>query len=208
MASSCPRLAAAARAPFVVLGLAAAALAARPALAQAPAGGRGARPAAPAPPLVLAGRVVRVRGADSMPLPGLRIIAHRVGTDRQGPVDSLRSDARGRFSFRLARPDTGAMYVVSTLYAGIGYFSAPFATGSPAGSDSIVLPVFDTSSTGAPLDVAVRHLVVSAADRDGSRDVLDIVQVANPGTTTLVARDSDAELADAAAARHRGVPGG
>ena len=141
-------------------------------------------------PLTLSGRVVRVRGADTVPLPGLRIVAHRVGTDRQGPVDSLRSDPLGRFSFRVARPDTGAMYVVSTLYAGIGYFSAPYSAAARAGSDSILLSVFDTSSTGSPLDVAVRHLVVSAADRDGSRDVLDIVQVANPGTTTLVSRDS------------------
>jgi len=179
------------------MGLAAAAaLVARPACAQAlpPA-----RPGAPNPhaaaaatgPLTLAGRVLRVRGADSVPLPGIRVVAHRVGTDRQGPLDSIRSDARGRFSFRVARPDTGVMYVVSTLYAGIGYFSAPYASGARAGSDSILLPVFDTSSAGAPLDVAVRHVVVSAPDRaDGSRDVLDIVQVANPGTTTRVSRDS------------------
>jgi hypothetical protein len=139
-------------------------------------------------PLVLSGRVVRVKGADTVPLPGLRIVAHRVDARRQGPVDSLLSDARGRFTFRMPRPDTGAMYVVSTLYAGIGYFSAPYVTGQRAGADSILLPVFDTSSTGSPLDVAVRHLVVSAADRDGSRDVLDIVQVANPGVTTLVSR--------------------
>ena len=197
MASSCRRLAAAACAPLAVLGLAAAAtLAARPARAQAMPP---ARPGVPNPhtaaaatgPLTLAGRVLRVRGADTVPLPGIRVVAHRVGADRQGPLDSLRSDARGRFAFRVAHPDTAAMYVVSTMYAGIGYFSAPFAQGSRAGADSIVLAVFDTSSAGAPLDVAVRHLVVSAPDRaDGSRDVLDIVQVANPGTTTLVARDS------------------
>jgi hypothetical protein len=190
LASSCRRLAAAARAPLWFVWLAAAAaVAARPAPAQGPGGA--VRRTVATGPLVLAGRVVRVKGADSLPLPGIRIVAHRVGTSRQGPVDSLRSDARGRFSFRLARPDTGAMYVVSTLYAGIGYFSAPYSSGARAGSDSILLPVFDTSSAGAPLDVAVRHLVVSAPDRaDGSRDVLDIVQVANPGTTTLVSRDS------------------
>ena len=195
-------MAGAARAPLAGLGLAAAALlAAAPAWAQRPAAGRrpapAARapaspaPAAPAGPLVLAGRVVRVRGADSLPLPGVRVVAHRVATDRQGPLDSLRSDARGRFAFRVAHPDTAAMYVVSTLYAGIGYFSTPVSPTAPAGSDSIVLPVFDTSSAGAPLDVAVRHLVVSAPDQaDGSRDVLDIVQVSNPGTTTMVSRDS------------------
>ena len=185
MASSCRSGAAAARALLGLVWLAAgAAFAARPAPAQ------GAGRLAGAEPLLLSGRVVRVRGADSVPLPGIRIVAHRVGTDHQGPVDSLKSDAGGRFSFTVARPDTGAMYVVSTLYAGIGYFSAPYSPGARAGADSILLAVFDTSSTGSPLDVAVRHLVVSAADRDGSRDVLDIVQVANPGTATLVPRDS------------------
>ena len=186
MASSCRS--AAARAPLALLAVAAA-LAARPAFAQAPP--RPPRPAPATGPLVLAGRVVRVRGADTVALPGHEIVAHRVGSDRQGPVDSLRSDARGRFGFRVAKPDSGAMYVVSTLYAGIGYFSAPFSSAQRAGADSIVLPVFDTTSAGAPLDVAVRHLVVSAPDRaDGSRDVLDIVQVANPGTATLVSKDS------------------
>ena len=181
MASSCRSRSAAARALPGLIGLVAgAAFAAPPVSAQAVSPG----------PLLLSGRVVRVKGADTVPLPGLRIVAHRVDARRQGPVDSMRSDAGGRFRFRMARPDTGAMYVVSTLYAGIGYFSAPYAPGQRAGSDSILLPVFDTSSTGSPLDVAVRHLVVSAADRDGSRDVLDIIQVANPGTTTLVSRDS------------------
>lgn len=185
MASSCRSGAAAARALLWFVWLAAGA-----AFAACPASAQGTGRTASTGPLFLSGRVVRVKGADTVPLPGLRIVAHRVGTDHQGPLDSLRSDAVGRFSFTVARPDTGAMYVVSTLYAGIGYFSAPYSAGTRAGSDSILLPVFDTSSTGSPLDVAVRHLVVSAVDRDGSRDVLDIVQVANPGTTTLVPRDS------------------
>ena len=165
----------------------------RPAASASPRAGAPRLTAQPAPgaPLVLAGRVVRVRGLDSVPLVGARVVAHRVGTDRAGPLDSLASDARGRFSFRVAHPDTAAMYVVSTRYAGIGYFSTPFAPGARAGADSIVLPVFDTSSAGAPLDVAVRHVVVSAPDSaDRSRDVLDIIQVSNPGTTTRVARDS------------------
>jgi len=146
-----------------------------------------ARAQGPAP-LVLAGRVVRIRGADTTALAGQRVVAHRVGGSHEGPMDSAASSARGAFAFRVARPDTAAMYVVSTLYDGIGYFSAAFAAGSRASADSIVLAVFDTSSVGAPLDVAVRHLVISAAGEDGSRDVLDIVQVANPGTTTMVTR--------------------
>ncbi len=141
-------------------------------------------------PLTLAGRVVRVRGADSTALAGVTVVAHRVGLREQGPLDSLRSNARGRFAFRIARPDTGSMYVVSTRYAGIGYFSQPYAPKDRAGSDSILLAVFDTASSGSPLVVAVRHLVISAPGTDGSRDVLDIVQVGNAGETTRVPKDS------------------
>ena len=108
----------------------------------------------------------------------------------QGPLDSLHADARGAFRFRIARPDTGSMYVVSTRYAGIGYFSEPYSVKDHAGADTIRLAVYDTATAGAPLNVAVRHLVISAPGGDGSRDVLDIVQVGNPGETTRVPRDS------------------
>jgi len=139
-------------------------------------------------PLVLAGRVVRVAGHDTTALAEAMIVAHHIGVREQGPVDSLRSDAAGRFRFRVASPDTGGMYVVSTLYAGIGYFSEPVPARERAGADTVRLAVYDTSSSGAPLEVGMRHVVVSAPAADGSRDVLDIVQVANPGATTRVSR--------------------
>ncbi len=144
----------------------------------------------PQAPLVLSGHAVRVSGRDTTALAGAVVVAHRIGLREQGPLDSLRADARGAFRFRIARPDTAAMYVVSTRYAGIGYFSDPFSPKDRAGADTIRLAVFDTASAGAPLDVAVRHLVISAPGGDGSRDVLDIVQVGNPGETTRVPRDS------------------
>ena len=160
-----------------------------------PAGsGRGARAAAQGPfaPLVLSGRAVRVRGADTTALVGAIVVAHRIGIREQGPLDSMPAGARGAFRFAVPRPDTGAMYVVSTRYAGIGYFSQPFSPKDRAGSDSIRLAVYDTASAGAPLDVGVRHLVISAPGGDGSRDVLDIVQVGNPGETTRVPRGATA----------------
>lgn len=171
MASSCHKLPAA-----LALALAAGAA---PVLAQSPGA-----------PLVLSGRAVRVRGADTTALAGAMVVAHRIGVREQGPLDSLRADARGAFRFRIARPDTGSMYVVSTRYAGIGYFSDPFSPKDRAGADTIRLAVYDTAAAGSPLDVAVRHLVIAAPAGDGSRDVLDIVQVGNPGETTRVPRDS------------------
>ena len=144
----------------------------------------------PQAPLVLSGHAVRVRGHDTTALAGAVVVAHRIGLREQGPLDSLKADVRGAFRFRIARPDTGAMYVVSTRYAGIGYFSEPFSLRDHAGADTIRLAVFDTAATGAPLAVAVRHLVISAPGGDGSRDALDIVQVGNGGETTRVPRDS------------------
>ncbi len=163
-----------------------------PAVVAPPAGaGSGTRAAAQRPPaLLLSGHAVRVRGADTTALAGAVVVSHRIGMREQGPLDSLKADARGAFRFRIARPDTGAMYVVSTRYAGIGYFSQPFSLKDRAGSDTIRLAVYDTASAGAPLDVAVRHLVISAPGGDGSRDALDIVQVGNAGETTRVPRDS------------------
>ena len=173
-------MASSSRSALAALALAAA-VRAGPALAQGP-------PATA--PLVLSGHAVRVRGSDTTALAGAMVVAHRIGVKEQGPLDSLRADARGAFRFRIAKPDTGSMYVVSTRYAGIGYFSDPFSPKDRAGADTIRLAVYDTASAGAPLDVAVRHLVIAAPSGDGSRDVLDIVQVGNPGPTTRVPRDS------------------
>jgi hypothetical protein len=143
-------------------------------------------------PLVLAGRAVVVRGTDTSALAGVFVVAHRVGARQQGPVDSMRSDPAGRFRFRVAQPDSGAVYVLSARYAGIGYFSTPVSTKERAAAQAVRLAVYDTSSAGSPLRVAVRHLVISASGSDGSRDVLDIIQVVNAGATTRVPRDSAA----------------
>lgn len=146
-----------------------------------------------AAPFTVAGRLVRVRGGDTTALAGRTVVVHRVATTVQGPVDSAPSGAGGRFAFRIARPDTGAMYVVSSKYAGIGYFSAPVSTQERDSARAIVLVVYDTASAGAPLVVTVRHVVISAPDpSDGSRDVLDIAEVGNPGPTTLVPRGAGA----------------
>ena len=55
-----------------------------------------------------AGRVVLPRARDTVPLPGVRVLLHRVGRTTQGPVDSARADAAGRFRFRF-RADTSAI---------------------------------------------------------------------------------------------------
>jgi hypothetical protein len=141
-------------------------------------------------PLTLAGRLVLVRGADTVPVPDAWVVAHRVGPERQGALDSLRSDARGRFRFTVPRPESLTVYLVSSRYAGIGYFSEPFDARTRAGADSLTLAVFDTASGGAPLAVASRHVVVTRPEESGLRRVLDVVDVRNDGVTTRIGADS------------------
>jgi hypothetical protein len=130
-------------------------------------------------------------GGDSVPLAGAFVVGHHIGAQGQGPVDSVRTDAAGRFRIPVARPDTGGLYVVSARYRGIGYFGDPVPPTDRVQAAALTLVVFDTSSAGPALTVALRHLVLTTPDADGSHRVLDIFQVHNGGTTTRVAADSN-----------------
>lgn len=135
-----------------------------------------------------AGRVVRPQAADSVPVPGVRVLLHRVGRDAQGPLDSTLAGADGRFRFRF-KPDTSAAFLLSARYGGIEYFSPPVHADPPHADTTLRLVVYDTSST-APIRVEVRHIVVPRANPDGSRSVVDLVVLRNEGLLARVAPDS------------------
>jgi hypothetical protein len=118
------------------------------------------------------------------------VVLHQVSMGGGGqPIDSTRTDARGSYTLTIRRPDSGAIYVVSSWHAGIAYFSEPIA---PGRSPSRVRPlvVYDTSSTGPAVRVVRRLVTVAKQKRDGSRDVLELVELENPGAATRVARDT------------------
>jgi hypothetical protein len=135
-----------------------------------------------------AGHVAIPRAADTVPLPHARVLLHRVGAEAQGPIDSMVADAAGRFRFRF-RADTGALYLLSTRYDGIEYFSPPVHTNPARPDTAIALQAYDTSST-TPIAVEARHIVVPRAGADGSRPVLDLVVLRNDGLRARVAPDS------------------
>lgn len=135
-----------------------------------------------------AGRVVREQGTDTVPVPAARVVLHRVGRDRQGPVDSLTTGSDGRFRFRYAA-DTAAVFLLSSGYAGIEYFSTPLHLDPSAPDTGIQLFVSDTSSV-TPLEVISHHVVISLPTADGTRPALEIVVLGNPGSVTRVAGDS------------------
>jgi hypothetical protein len=163
-------------------------LAAGVARAPGPLAAQGKPAAQFAPLVVTAGRVVRPRAADTVAVPGVRVLLHRVGRDTQGPIDSTSADPSGGFRFRF-RADTSALYLLSARYADIEYFSPPVRI-NPARPDTAVrLVVYDTSST-APIEVQARHIVVPRAGADGTRPVLDLIVLLNSGRLARVAPDS------------------
>ncbi|HKU60618.1 MAG TPA: hypothetical protein VJQ44_05320, partial [Gemmatimonadales bacterium] len=134
-----------------------------------------------------AGVVVRAEASDSVPVPGVRVVLHRVGQMEQGPIDSTAADGAGRFRFRF-RADSGAVYLLSARFRDIEYFSTPVHLGARPDT-AIRLVVYDTSSR-TPVTLAARHLVVPRPDESGTREILDLVILRNAGDRTRVAPDS------------------
>jgi hypothetical protein len=121
-------------------------------------------------------------------VPLVRVLLHRVGRSAQGPVDSIIADRAGRFRFRFV-PDTAAVYLASTRYAGIEYFSPAIHTNPALPDTALAIVVSDTSSV-VPVELEARHLVVAEPGQDGNRGVLDLIILRNRGDRTRVAADS------------------
>lgn len=137
---------------------------------------------------IASGRVLRLQGSDSIPAGGVRVVLHRVGRDRQGPIDSLPANRSGQFSFRYTG-DTAAVYLVSARFGGIEYFSPPLKVDAARPDTDLVLLVSDTSQTAA-VTMTGLHLVIGRPGADGTRGVLSIAGVSNSSDRTRVARDS------------------
>jgi len=134
----------------------------------------------------VAGRVVRPGGDSVVPAAGAWVTLHRVGADSAAPLDSSRTGPDGRYAFRY-RPfgSEDAIYFVSAQYAGIAYFSPPLRSDVVTGEDAEVT-VFDTTSSSFPLSVRGRHVIVSSSDASDERTVIEVFELANDSTRTLV----------------------
>ena len=137
---------------------------------------------------MISGQVVY--GPTHRPLAGTWVVLHQVGKQgRGGPIDSVRTRPQGRFTLTIPQPDTAALYVVSTWYGGIAYFSEPVPPGrGPATLQPI--PVYDTASSGPPIEVSRRLVSVARPKEDGTRAVLELVALTNPGRATRVTNDT------------------
>lgn len=132
------------------------------------------------------GRVVIPHDSASTAVPHAWVTIHRVASDGAGPMDSVRTGPDGRYAFTY-RPHgaANAIYFVSVQYDGIAYFSPPLRDAVVTG-DNAEITVFDTTSARVPITVRGRHVVVSRAGPDGSREVLNVFELSNDGDRTAV----------------------
>ncbi len=107
-----------------------------------------------------------------------------------GAVDSVRSDARGRWRLRAPQVDSLAVYVVSAVHDGLAYFSQPILLVASQTTTADTLVVYDTTSRGPAVHLRRRLVTVAKPKPDGARDVLEILEIENPGRATRVAADS------------------
>ena len=136
--------------------------------------------------------MARLASGDTVPLAGARVVLHRLTATRQGPVDSVLSDAAGHFQFRVVA-DTSALLLTSSRHDGIEYFSRPAKPTGQGSDTNLVVLVADTSSS-APVSLAGRYLMIGRPQQGGRRAALDLIVLQNRGDMTRVARDSAAPV--------------
>jgi len=142
------------------------------------------------------GRVTRPSpGPEGRPVPvvGQWVVLHRVGSDRAGPLDSVKSGPNGHFRLRYsASGSEDALYFVSSRFRGIAYFSPPLRAAVVRGGDADII-VYDTTADTTKLTLQGRHFVLSQP-RNGKRQVAEVFEIENAGTHTVIARDSTTPL--------------
>ena len=147
-------------------------------------------PAAPTPLSSIEGRVVRPVVTGETPVPGLVVTIHRVGADSSGPIDSMRTDARGAYRFSYRRwGNADAIYFVSALYRGIAYFSSPLRAAVVRGDEAEII-VFDTTTSPVRFTVQGHHYVIGGPRPTGVRDIVEVYEISNDTVVTAVGRDS------------------
>jgi hypothetical protein len=145
----------------------------------------------PGGPRTVAGRIVRPAPSGEAGVPGVMVTLHRVGPERSGPIDSVRTGADGRYAFRYQPTGSDdALYFVSASFGGIAYFGTPLREVAVTGDDAIVT-VFDTTSGAVPLRVNGRHLIISSSDPSERRAVVEVFELSNDSSVTRVGGRSD-----------------
>jgi hypothetical protein len=80
--------------------------------------------------------------------------------------------------------------IVSAQHAGLAYISQPLHVGRGAAVTADPLVVWDTSSAGPPVRLRRRLLTIAKPNADGSREVLELLELENTGRATRVPQDT------------------
>jgi len=137
----------------------------------------------------VSGRVVRPGERAMVGVPDVWVTLHRVGQDTAGPIDSMRTDSRGRYAFHYRRTGSAdAVYFCAAIFRGVAYLSRPLLAGLTTGADAEI-EVFDTTSGPLALHVQGRHVVIGAATADGHRTVQEVYELSNDSSVALVSSD-------------------
>jgi hypothetical protein len=143
--------------------------------------------------VTVSGRVL-LGGRDSVPLRGNWAVLHRVTRQSAGPIDSVRTDAAGRYRMQLQRPraaaDSGAVYVVSTWHDSLAYFSLPLNVQGRTAVRVEDLVVYATTKGTPPIELARRLVTIGLPAADGTREVLEILELQNTGLSTRITDDT------------------
>jgi hypothetical protein len=134
--------------------------------------------------------VLRRGGPNGTPLAGRWVVLHQVTSGGGGPVDSVRTDAAGRWRLRARLVDTMAIYIASALHDGLAYFSPPLRVQAGKAVTADALVVYDTSSSGPGIVLQRRLVTIAGAGEDGSREVLELLELGYEGQQTRVAPDT------------------
>ena len=138
----------------------------------------------------VSGRVLLGGPKDTVPLPNTWVVLHRITRDTGAPLDSVRSDAHGRYHLTLTHPDSAVVYVVSAWYDSIAYFSLPLnVVGRPAVHVEDLI-TFATTTNAPPITLERRLATVASANASGTREVLEILELHNSGSTTRITKDT------------------
>jgi hypothetical protein len=145
------------------------------------------RPVPPATQRSVAGRILRPGAAGPVAVPGVWATLHRVGQDQAAPLDSMRTDAAGRYRFTYrAFGSADAIYFVSATHGGIAYFTAPLRIPVVTG-DAAEIMVYDTTSQPIRIGARGRHIVVGSPGANERRTIVEVYELANDTTVARIA---------------------
>jgi hypothetical protein len=137
----------------------------------------------------VSGRVL-LGGRDTVPLAHAVVVLHHVTRADAGPVDSTRSDARGRYRIAVREPDSSGAYIVSVWYDSLAYVSSPLTLGGRPAVHVDDIMTFKTTTAGPPITLTRRLATIARASDAGTREVLEILELENRGATTRVTTDT------------------